>query len=256
LRSREGRLKNERGNGRFDRDSRGSRNDFDDHPRKRRNIEEEVHLPKLSSAIVASKISSSRSDKDADKVNDSTNDTEIKQRNKKMFGVILGTLQQFKKEQTAGQKRKDMEDMVAAKEREEKDAFVENQKKQLTEQKAKEKNSLEEIRRKQEEKQMELLNETWESHKRLLSNYKKTKATPSIYWRERQESEQKEKVGISQDEKGEKGEKVIENSGDKVKNEPAQSASHTATESHTNDSEKEKQEEDEDKHHHQDLELP
>jgi len=83
LRSREGRLKNERGNGRFDRDSRGSRNDFDDHPRKRRNIEEEVHLPKLSSAIVASKISSSRSDKDADKVNDSTNDTEIKQRNKK-----------------------------------------------------------------------------------------------------------------------------------------------------------------------------
>jgi len=174
LRTREGRLKNERGNGRFDRDSRGSRNDLDEHPRKRRNLDDEVHLPKLNSAIVASKISSnSRNDKESDKVNDSTNDTEIKQRNKKMFGVILGTLNQFKKEQTVGQKRKDMEDMVAAKEREEKDAFVENQKKQLIEQKEKEKNSLEEIRRKQEEKQMELLNETWESHKKLLSNYKK-----------------------------------------------------------------------------------
>jgi len=90
LRTREGRLKNERGNGRFDRDSRGSRNDLDEHPRKRRNLDDEVHLPKLNSAIVASKISSnSRNDKESDKVNDSTNDTEIKQRNKKKCLVLF-----------------------------------------------------------------------------------------------------------------------------------------------------------------------
>jgi len=104
---------------------------------------------------------------------------------------------------------------------------------------------------------MELLNETWESHKKLLSNFKKTKAAPSIYWKEREEGEHKDKVGKSQDEKGEKGEKVAENS-DKEKNEQTQSVSQTTIESkQTNDTEKEKQQEDDDdKHHHQDIELP
>jgi len=115
-------------------------------------------------------------------VEEANNNPEIKKRNKQMFGVIVGTLQKFQKETTTREARKQIEEKVDKKLTEQQEKFREQQKKQLQEQREKHLAEMAEIRKAQEEKEIEFLKKTWTRHHAYLSHYIKTTATPSIFY--------------------------------------------------------------------------
>jgi len=113
-------------------------------------------------------------------------DGKLKERNKKMFGFLLGTLQQFKKDMSvkseAHSRREQIEMKVEAKVVEEQDKLIEQHKQLLVEKKQKAEALKEAIRKKEEEKEQQLLTLQWKRHRQLLSNFIKTKTQPSIFY--------------------------------------------------------------------------
>jgi len=96
-------------------------------------------------------------------VEEANNNPEIKKRNKQMFGVIVGTLQKFQKETTTREARKQIEEKVDKKLTEQQEKFREQQKKQLQEQREKHLAEMAEIRKAQEEKEIEFLKKNMDS---------------------------------------------------------------------------------------------
>jgi len=113
-------------------------------------------------------------------------DHQLKQRNRKMFDVLRGTLQQFKKDISVKteslSRREELELKVEAKVVEEKDRLLEQHRRLIREKKEKAKILREQIRKKEEEKELQLLTIQWNRHRELLWNFIKTKSKPHIYY--------------------------------------------------------------------------
>jgi len=146
---------------------------------------EETRKPKLTSALGAHNPVPVVGEKPKPSLD--TSSAEMKSRNKKMFGVLVGTLQTFKsqiqKKTEAEQRRDELEQKVQQRVKEEQENIREEQRRAVTEQKAKELALREEIRQQQEQKELELLNLKWDNHRNQLSAYLKTEAKPSIYYK-------------------------------------------------------------------------
>ncbi len=86
-----------------------------------------------------------------------TNDKESKSRNRKMFGVLQGTLQQFRtqidKKADALTKRQELEQKIDQKVTQEREGYVEQQKRDKEKQLA----LREQLKKQQEQKELELL---------------------------------------------------------------------------------------------------
>jgi hypothetical protein len=140
--------------------------------------------PKITSAVISLNPIPVIGEKPTPSLN--VEDKQLKQRNKKMLGVILGTLNKFQKDMSskndATERREQLEQKVEAKVQEEQDKLREQNERQLKEltQKAEQLNS--EIMRRKEEKEFQLLHKQWKSNRLLLSGYIKTKSKPSIYY--------------------------------------------------------------------------
>jgi hypothetical protein len=137
--------------------------------------------PAVSSSVVATRATAeaaAEKEKASGPVDEAT-----KTRNKRLFGrALFGTLQAFKKDLSAATplaaKRKEIEESVEAKVREEK----EQQQKALTEEKEKDHVELADIRRLREEKQAAVAARKATDRQRLYGLFKQTKSKPSLYW--------------------------------------------------------------------------
>jgi pinin len=175
--------------------SRDFRSRPDSFPNKRRltssfginnnnnNFSIDLKTPKITSTVV--KVAAEKpSERPA--VSSDLNNEEIKKRNRKMFGVLLGTLQQFKKEteekSELDQKRMEIDQKVQSKVDQERNELLERHKRIIAEQKERELALAEEIRKKQEEKETALLEHTWSQHRALLARFHKTRAKPPVYF--------------------------------------------------------------------------
>lgn len=141
--------------------------------------DEKEDKPKITSAIV----STSGTDEKATRVNDER----MKQRNARMFGSLLGHLKQFKtdleKKSDAILRREEIEQKVTEKVIKEQEALLEKQKQEHEERKAKEMLLRDDIKMKQEEKELRLLNLKWQIHHSELEGFLKTETKPPIYYR-------------------------------------------------------------------------
>jgi len=112
---------------------------------------------------------------------------EVAKRNKRVFGVLLGTLQQFKqdmsKKSQIDKKREEIEHKITEKVKKEQENFYEQQQHALEEEKQAQLTRREDIKKKQEEAENQLLQLKWKQHQELLNNFSKTEAQPCIYWR-------------------------------------------------------------------------
>lgn len=172
---------------------RDPRSRSDNFPNKRRmpfatgsnSMDIDHRAPKITSAVV--KVNADRTTEKPTPSLD-VNNEEVKKRNKKMFGVLLGTLQQFKKDieqhTEVDQKRHEIDAMVQSKVEHERDELMEQHKKIIHEQKERELALAEELRRKQEATELALLESKWSRNRSLLSSplFHKTRQSPPVYF--------------------------------------------------------------------------
>eukprot|EP01087_Luapelamoeba_hula_P008134 TRINITY_DN2016_c0_g1_i1.p1 TRINITY_DN2016_c0_g1~~TRINITY_DN2016_c0_g1_i1.p1 ORF type:complete len:493 (-),score=122.14 TRINITY_DN2016_c0_g1_i1:124-1602(-) len=110
------------------------------------------------------------------------------QRNRKMFGMLIGTLQRFKQdESTKSEKdllREQVEEKVKTQTLEEHARLLENERTSVKKAKEEFQEQLEALSKEILEKQMSSLNGAWEYQRRLLDNsqFHKTETKPSIYY--------------------------------------------------------------------------
>jgi len=135
---------------------------------------------RLSSSVVSTPLKGGRSDP--------IDSPEMRQRNKKMFGVLLGTLNSFKRENhktqlsDVGQRRKEVEQKIEDRVVKSKEQLLDEHRRKLQQEKEEELGRKEEIKKKLEEKEEELLNLRLAEHKSGLTKFLKTKAVPPVYW--------------------------------------------------------------------------
>ncbi|GIY65316.1 hypothetical protein CDAR_105001 [Caerostris darwini] len=135
--------------------------------------------PALQSTVVATpKDVKSRKDT----IQEQNSNLKVKARNRRMLGMMLGTLQKFQREETKrkeqDQKRAEIEQKVEAAAAEEKER-IKKEKEELF-QSRKEK----QIQLRCLEKKLEIaeLHEAWERNQKLMLNYIKTKAGPRVFY--------------------------------------------------------------------------
>jgi len=142
--------------------------------------DEEGKQPKLTSTIVAP----GSSDK---KKADTTKGTDVRVRNRKMFGVLVGTLNKFKtdisQKSDALMRREKLEKEVDQKVQQDKEVITQQLAEELKEKKEKAQEKKEELRKQFEEKSQELMNLKWNTQRAHLSHFMKTEAKPCIYYR-------------------------------------------------------------------------
>jgi len=118
----------------------------------------------------------------------SVDNSKERQRNKKIFGLLLGTLQRFHQESSTQsekeQKRKEVEEKVQSQVVEEHTQMLDKQRSVVREEKEKQQTLREELLKEIEEKEMQFMNSKWERHRNLLANprFRKTVAVPCIYY--------------------------------------------------------------------------
>jgi len=156
---------------------------------------EETRRPKLNSALGAHNPIPSFGEKPKPALD--TSSEEMKSRNRKLFGVMVGTLQQFKsqiqRKTEADQRREQMQQKVEQRVKNEEATVKEEQRRLLAEQKAKELAAREEIKLVQEQKELELLNLKWGNHRSQLSVYLRTETKPCIYFKPKGDLPKKER---------------------------------------------------------------
>eukprot|EP01111_Echinosteliopsis_oligospora_P003844 TRINITY_DN1602_c2_g2_i1.p1 TRINITY_DN1602_c2_g2~~TRINITY_DN1602_c2_g2_i1.p1 ORF type:complete len:322 (-),score=128.87 TRINITY_DN1602_c2_g2_i1:55-1020(-) len=150
-------------------------------PAKRRAIKEEDDNTQTVSSVV---MKTEREDRKGAVIEQDAN---IKSRNRRLFGsLVMGTLQQAKKAEevktTTDVKRAEIETKIQSKLEEEKAAVTDAHKKELAELKEKEQAAVEELNKKSEELQKQILENVWSKHKDELSKFRKTITTPHIYY--------------------------------------------------------------------------
>jgi pinin len=140
---------------------------------------------KVSSAIVTSEAITSSFNKPRPSLKSESK--EVKQRDKKIFGILVGTLQKFKEDSVKKSEiithREEIVQKIETKVSQQREEELEKLRNSLKEEKAKELSQLESIKKKQEEKEQEMLNLRWKQHEKLLSNFLKTEAKPPIFYR-------------------------------------------------------------------------
>jgi len=139
----------------------------------------ESRQPKLTSAIVAP-----MGEKQKESSHRGGND---KTRNRKMFGVVLGTLNRFKSDinqkTEALIRREKLEKEVDTKVRQDQEALQTKITDELKQEKEKVQQKREELKKKLEEKEQELMNMSWSTHRKHLSHFEKTTTKPCIYYK-------------------------------------------------------------------------
>jgi len=149
-------------------------------PNKKRFMDDERE-PKVTSMVV--KVN----ERDPEKPQPSLNVNEAdKKRHRKMFGFLLGTLQQFKKDvevkSEAETKRHEIDQKIENKMEQERTDLLAQHQKILNEQKEREIKLKEEIKKKQEETELAILEQKWAKHHALLNLFRKTKAKPPVHF--------------------------------------------------------------------------
>eukprot|EP01100_Stratorugosa_tubuloviscum_P007728 TRINITY_DN3190_c1_g1_i1.p1 TRINITY_DN3190_c1_g1~~TRINITY_DN3190_c1_g1_i1.p1 ORF type:complete len:359 (+),score=175.61 TRINITY_DN3190_c1_g1_i1:121-1197(+) len=113
-------------------------------------------------------------------------DDRLKQRNRKMFGFLVNTLQDFKKTITNKSeqhiKREEVEKQIEAKVNEEKERLHEQHQRTIKEEREAKFRLKEEARKREREKQAKELEEFVQRQSTFLQNFLRTKAEPSIYY--------------------------------------------------------------------------
>lgn len=119
-------------------------------------------------------------------------DEESRKRGKRMLGMLLGTLDKFKKE-TESQSEADLKRQLVDQKLNEKRIQDKEEQARITEKERQERMERFELQRKEEQARMEKeMQEVIERNAELLGNFKKTQAKPQIYYRQAEKALPKE----------------------------------------------------------------